>query len=158
MGRSQVCQTPRATSLEIRALLLHLLFDLQIFIVVVLTGVRDLVLEDLDEFVEYDGDDGAHCGADPVDPVLLVEDAGHHARAKRPSRVERTTSVIHSDELGDEESETDAYGGYEGCWNWVSVCSFRSVENGSIPLCFSFASMKMVKTSSAVRIVSMKTP
>ena len=113
--------TTRIPPFEIRFLAaLPLLFndflDFLVFIVVVLTGVGDFVFEYLDELVEDDGDDGAGCGAHPVDPVFVVEDAGYDAGAEGAGGVERAAGVVDADEFCDEESEADADGGDEGCW------------------------------------------
>lgn len=77
--------------------LFNLLFDLLVLVVVILTGVRDLVLEDLDELVEDNGNDGADCGAHPIDPVFRVEDASYDAGAEGAGRVERAASVVDAD-------------------------------------------------------------
>jgi len=113
--------TTRIPPFEIRFLTsLSLLFndflDFLVLVVVVLTRVGDFVLEDLDELVEDDSDDGAGCGADPVDPVFGVEDAGHDAGAEGAGGVERAAGVVDANEFCDEESEADADGGDEGCW------------------------------------------
>jgi len=113
--------TTRIPPFEIRFLTaLSLLFNdflnFLVLVVVVLTRVGDFVFEDLDELVEDDGDDGAGCGAYPVDPVFGVEDAGYDAGAEGAGGVEGAAGVVDADEFCDEESEADADGGDEGCW------------------------------------------
>lgn len=53
-------------------------------------------------------------GIRTVDPVLLVESTGDDARSETASWVKGAASVIYTDELGNEEGETDADGGNEG--------------------------------------------
>jgi len=113
--------TTRIPAFKIRlltalSLLFNDFFNFLVFVVVVLAGVGDFVFEYLDELVEDDGDDGAGCGAHPVDPVFGVEDAGYDAGAEGAGGVEGAAGVVDADEFCDEESEADADGGDEGCW------------------------------------------
>jgi hypothetical protein len=94
--------TARIATFQIRLLaplahLFNLVFDFLIFVVVVLAWVGDFVLEDFDELVEDDCDDGARCGAYPVDPVFRVEDAGYNAGAEGAGGIERAASVVDAD-------------------------------------------------------------
>jgi hypothetical protein len=68
-----------------------------VLVVIILSWVRYLVLEYLDELVEDDGDDGAAGGADPVDPVFGVEDAGYDAGSEGTGWVEGAASVVDAD-------------------------------------------------------------
>jgi len=76
---------------------MRLLFDLNpllkvlrrvIHVVAVLTWVRHLVFEHLDEFVEEDGDQGADYWSNPIYPMLVVECGGHDAGAKATCGIE----------------------------------------------------------------------
>jgi len=91
-------RTIRAT-----VLVVVLLLDLSVLVIVVLARVGNLVLEDLDELVKDDGEDGADCWPGPVDPVLLVKDAGDDAGPETARGVERATGVVDADKLGDEK-------------------------------------------------------
>jgi hypothetical protein len=77
--------------------LFNLFFDFLVFVVVVLAWIGDFVFEDLDELVEDNCDDGAGCGAYPVDPVFRVEDAGYNAGAEGAGGIERAASVVDAD-------------------------------------------------------------
>jgi hypothetical protein len=92
----------RNAPLHIRRLLATLpllqnLLDLLILIVVILPGVRNLVFKYLDELVEANGYDGAGSRADPVDPVLCVEDASYDTRPERACGIEGTAGVVDAD-------------------------------------------------------------
>lgn len=56
--------------------------------VIVLAWVRDFVLEDLDELVEDDGQDGADARSNPVDPVVVVKDTGYDTGTERTCGVQ----------------------------------------------------------------------
>ena len=73
-----------------------------------------VVEEDLDEFVETCGDDGAEHGADPVDPVVVHESEIHNCRSERAGWVEAAAGEVDACEFGDEEGEADS-------WEEVSV-------------------------------------
>lgn len=115
-------------------------------VVVVLARVGGFVFEDLDEFVEAGGDDGAEDGAKPVDPVVVVEAVVDDCWAEGARGVEGAAGEVYSSQLGDEEGKSD-------------TCDVTSVTVGAsrqgylptgamkVPLCFSAASMKMVNTS-----------
>lgn len=107
----------------------NLLLDflgLALILVVVLSGIGNLVLQHLDELVEDDGNDGADARTNPVDPMLAVEDAGHDARAEAACGIERAAGVVDADELGDEERKADTNGCDECCCD-VSVMCFEVV-------------------------------
>lgn len=111
--------TRRAQALRIHGLLgdnllLALLLAFLVLVIVVLAWVGNLVLENLDELVEGDGEDCACAGTNPVDPVLLVPDAGDDAGPKGACGVERAACIVYADELADEEGEADTDGGDEG--------------------------------------------
>ena len=79
----------------------------RVLLVVILTRVGNLVFQDFDELVEDNRDEGANWGSDPVDP-LVCPYACESSGTKRASRVQGAASVVDTDELGNEEGETDA--------------------------------------------------
>lgn len=46
--------------------------------------------------------------------MVAVERARYHVRPERPGRVEGAAGVVHADELGDEQGESDPDGSEEG--------------------------------------------
>lgn len=96
--------------------LLHLFFDFLVFVVVILSGIGNLVLEDLDELIEDHSNDSASCGANPVNPVLSVEDTSYDTRTEGASGIKRATSVVDTDKFSDEEGKTDTHGRNERRW------------------------------------------
>lgn len=100
---------------RLRALLPHLLL-LLILIIIILPRIRNLILKNLNQLVKHDSHDGADAGPHPVDPVLLVEDAGGDAGAEGARRVQGAAGVVDACELGDEERQPNADGSDEGCW------------------------------------------
>lgn len=94
---------PTIRTIRTTVIVVVLFFDLGILVIIILARVGNLVLEDLDELVEDDGEDGADCWSGPIDPVLLVEDAGDDTGPKTARGIERATGVVNTDELGDEK-------------------------------------------------------
>lgn len=100
-------------------------------LVAVLARVGHFVLEHLDEEVKGNGEDGAHAGAHPVDPVLGVELARDDAGTDAAGWVQRASSVVDANQLGNEESQTDTDGSNKG-GTMLLLCQH---ENGKDKLC-----------------------
>lgn len=60
----------------------------------ILIGIRGLVLEDLDEFVEAGRYDRSEHGAEPVNPVVRLEDLGDDTRTEAAGWVQRCTGEV----------------------------------------------------------------
>lgn len=141
-------------------LVIHKLASL--LIVHVLTWVDSLVFESLDELVEGDREQGTEEGSNPVNPVVAGEFSSDDRGAEGAGRVERAASEIDayciklagaifpSRNLKRDRSIPDS----------SHMKRARPMPTGAmkVALCFSAANMKMVKTSSAVRNISMKRP
>jgi hypothetical protein len=98
-----------------RSLLILFLLDLGIFVVIILSRVRDLVFEDLDELVEHNSKDSADGRTGPVDPVLFIEYTSDDAWSETARGIERATGVVHANEFGNEERKADTNGCDKRC-------------------------------------------
>jgi hypothetical protein len=107
-----------------RSLLILLLLDFRIFIVIILSGVRNFVFEYLDELVEHDGENSTNGRSGPVDPVLFVEYASDDAWSETACRIERATGVVHADEFSNEEREADTDWRDECCCEMLVSTTF----------------------------------
>lgn len=63
-------------------------------VVHVLVWVGGLVFEDFDEFVESCGDDGAEHGAEPVDPVVVLEAEVYYCWSERTGWVQAAAGEV----------------------------------------------------------------
>lgn len=82
-------------------------------VVGILANVGGFVLEVLETLVETGGHNSSCVGCDEVDPVVRFKEAKNHIRTEATSGVKRTTSVVGTQELGKEESETNTDRGQE---------------------------------------------
>lgn len=99
-------------------------------ILVILARVRSLVVEELEQVVETNGEDGSENRSDPVDPVVVGERLSNNAGTKRSGRVNTGSSGPDSDKMSNEERHSDGEGSHEGS----SVLLNSEEENGQTEL------------------------
>ena len=78
------------------------------WVVRILTRVRFLIYQELDESIESTRDTCAQHWPQPIYPVIPWETPGHNLWAKTPDRIEARTGEVRTTEMGDEEGEPNA--------------------------------------------------
>lgn len=88
----------------------------------VLPRVRRLqtpIVHVLEKAIEARGEQTAHRGSDPVDPVITLELPGGYTGSETAGRVDGGAGVVDSCYFDYEEREADAYRGEEGVFGFV---------------------------------------
>lgn len=115
---------------------------------VILTGIGRLVFEDLDELEESGCDAGTKDGSEPVDPVVAFELVVVDGRAEGSSGVEGATGEEDTCRYLSAIAKVDLIARRDVPVS-SAMKSERPIPTGAmkVPLCFSAANMKIVKTS-----------
>lgn len=82
--------------------------------IVILAGVAGLVVQDVEDLPDTESNDGTQDWADPVDPVVVGERLGSHTRTKGSGWVKTSTGVVDTDQVSQEQSDTDGHRSDEG--------------------------------------------